>query len=118
MSYADRISKQISRIGELVDIEDYSSKTYSDYGDLVTQTTSTTTSIRAVFNQYGKSAGFQTEGVFEEGDCSFFFKGDQTGIENDNIVVRTDDTRWKITQVAPHYCKGSKTHIEARVNQE
>lgn len=118
MSYADKISKQINRIGELVDLEDYSTKTYSDYGDLVTQVTSDVTSVRAVFNQYGKSANFQNEGVFEEGDCSFFFKADQGSIENDNIVVRSDASRWKITQVAPHYCKGSKTHTEARVKQE
>lgn len=118
MSYSDRIAKAIDREGELVAIEDYSSKVYSKWGDLQSQTTSNLTAIKTIFNQYGKSANYQTEGVFQEGDVSFFFKSDQTGVENHNVIVRANSERWKIVQVATHYARGSITHIEAKATQE
>lgn len=118
MSYAGRIGQAIDRIGELVSIEDYSSKTYSEYGDLVTQSTSDLTSIKAVFNQYGKSSTYFSEGLFQDGDVTFFFKADQAGVENENVVIRANGERWKITQIAPHYAKGSQTHQEAKVKIE
>jgi hypothetical protein len=118
MSYSDRIARAIEREGELVDIENYGTKTYSDYGDLVSQITSNLTNVRAVFNQYGKKAMLQTEGIFEEGDVTFFFKGDQPGVLNDNIIVRQNGERWKIMAISEHYGRGVKTHIEASTVQD
>lgn len=115
MTYAKRIAKIIDKRGELVNVENYSSKNYSDYGDLVTQSTSEYTSIKAIFNQYGLSSQYQTEGVFENGDVSFFFKSGQTGLSNGNIIVRANGERWKISQVYKNYVSGLETHTECRV---
>ena len=115
MTYARKIAAQIDKLGETVDIESYSSKTYSDYGDLVTQSTSDYTSVKAIFNQYGKSSFFQTEGVFENGDCSFFFKAGQSGLDNGNIIVRSNGERWKISKSYKNYIKGEEVHTECRV---
>lgn len=115
MTYAKRIAKYIDSKGELVSLENYSSKTYSDYGDLITQTTSEYTNIKAVFNQYGLSSQYQTEGVFENGDVSFFFKAGQTGLTNGNVIVRSNGERWKISQAYKNYVSGLETHTECRV---
>jgi PDZ domain-containing secreted protein len=115
MTYARRIAKWIDSKGERVDIEDYSSPTYSEYGDLVTQSTSNLTNIKAIFNQYGLSSQYQTEGVFQNGDCSFFFKANQTGLDNGNVIIRANGERWKISQSYHNYIQGQEVHTECRV---
>ena len=115
MTYAKRISKLIDSKGELVSLEKYSAQDYSDYGDLVTQSTSEYTNIKAIFNQYGLSSQYQTEGNFQNGDVSFFFKAGQSGLSNGNIIVRANGERWKISQTYKNYVGGLETHTECRV---
>ena len=111
---SSHINKQIDRYGELVSIEDFSSQTYSDYGDLVTQTTSTS-SVKAIFNTYGNSSVYNPETNFDEIRYSFFFKGSQTGVETDNIVVRANGERWKITKTLNHSLSGETIVQESMV---
>lgn len=108
------IDKQIDRIGESVNIEVYSGKTYSDYGDLLAQT-STIYSVKGIFNTYGQNQRFVPEGQFIETKFSFFFKGSQTGIEEDNIIVRTNGERWKINRSYKHAEEGRVVVQEASV---
>lgn len=115
---SERINRAIDLYGEFVDIESYSDQTYSEYGDLISQTTSDYVSIPAIYNTYGKSAPFETEGVFLEGDVSFFFKGNQSGIEESNTIIRENGERWKISKVTKHSLKGTPMVIEAKASNE
>lgn len=108
------IPKYIGQFGEEVDLEVYSSKTFSDYGDVSTQTT-TISSVQAIFNTYGVKQNFVVEGQFLDTTYSFFFKPDQTGVEADNVIVRSDGSRWKINKVMKHALSGGTSVIEAGV---
>lgn len=113
---ATLINKQIDKYGEEVEIEDFS-RSYSPHGDVI-QTTSEETSIMAIFNTYGRSSVFQNEGIFNEGDVSFFFKGSQDNVDEQNVIVRENGERWKITKVSKHYLQGVCVVQEANVKNE
>jgi len=117
MTYLDYslITKQILRYGEDVDIEVYGSKSYSDYGDTMAQTT-TIYSVQAIFNTYGINQNYVPEGMLEQTRFSFFFKGDQTGLEIENVIVRANGERWKITKVFKHCAEGQTVVQEASVS--
>jgi hypothetical protein len=110
------ISRKIDEHGELVTVQDIDTRTYSEFGDLINNTTTEYTSIPAIFNTYGRLAGFQTEGVFQEGDVSFFFKGEQEGISANNLIVRSNGEVWKIKRVYPSTYRGTIMVQEARVS--
>lgn len=94
-----KVAKVIDEYSEDVDIEVYTEPTYSKYGDLITQTTSDYTAVPALFNRYGRESEYQPEGIFNNGDTSIFFKGDQAGLVVGSVVVRANGERWKITKV-------------------
>jgi hypothetical protein len=110
------IDKQIDKYGEVVEIEDFT-RTYSPYGDAVL-TQSTSEEIRAIFNTYGKSSNFNSEGIFNEGDVSFFFKGGQDNVTEQNVIIRANGERWKIVRVSKHYLNGNRMVQEAAVKNE
>lgn len=116
MSYLNTniFSKNIDRYGELVSLEVYSSESYSDYGDLMSQTT-TIYDVRAIFNTYGVQQNFEQEGQFGSVHYSFFFKGSQVGVEVDNFIEQADGTRWKINRVDNHKIEGNNVVREAKV---
>jgi hypothetical protein len=109
------IPKQIDKYGETVTLEKYASKTYSDYGDLINQTT-TEYSVKAIFNDYGTTQKYGGDGGFEESRFSFFFKPTQSGIEIGNVIERANGERWKITKASKHSLSGTQTVIEAPVS--
>lgn len=109
------INKSIDRIGELVSVEVYSGKSYSDWGDLTTATT-TYYSIRSIFNTYGQNQNYVQEGSLEQARFSFFFKGPQAGVAIDNVIVRANGDRWKITKVHQHAAEGTNVVQEASVS--
>jgi hypothetical protein len=93
-----KIAKTIDEYKELVDIEVFTSPTYSEYGDFISQTTSEYTSIPALFSKYDEYNQPEKEGIFQPGDVTIFFKGDQVGLELNNVVIRSNGERWKITK--------------------
>jgi len=120
MSYVsqkiNKIRKKILDKGEDVDLEVLSSPTTSDYGDLISVTT-TIHEVKAIFNTYGLGRSYNPEGLFDGAKFSFFFSGDQTGIDNGNIIVRTDGTRWKIMKHFSHSLSGQNIVHETLVDQ-
>lgn len=120
MSYVsqkiNKIRKKILDKGETVDLEVYTSPTYSDYGDLITQTT-TIHEVKTIFNTYGLGRSYNPEGVLDEAKFSFFFSGDQSGIANGNVIVREDGERWKITKYFAHCLEGVTIVKEALASQ-
>ena len=121
MSYVtdkiNKIRKNINRLGETVDLEVLSAPTYSDYGDLISNTT-TIHEVKAIFNTYGLGRSYNPEGISDDAKFSFFFSGSQTGIANGNIIVREDGTRWKIMRSLSHYLSGNCIVQETIVNNE
>ena len=109
------IKKQITRYGEPIDLEVYSTESYSDYGDLIQQTT-TLHEVQSVFNTYGQRDSYNQEGSFGEASYSFFFPGEQTGLEINNIIVRADGERWKIEKVVKHSLSGKNVVTECAVS--
>ena len=116
MSYVDYSSlrKALLRLAEPVTIESYSTQTYSDWGDLVNQTT-TIYSAYGVFNTYGDNQMYNPEGTFKASRYSFFFEDDQEGTEDNNIIVRADGTRWKIMKTVIHASEGANRVKECAV---
>lgn len=113
--YAKRIANKINAKGELVTITQFSEPTYSDYGDLIENTSEIYENVMAVFNQYGTSSEYQTEGNFLNGHVTFFFKAGQKGLFINNLITRANGEVWKITQVYKNAVSGIETHIECRV---
>jgi hypothetical protein len=109
------VKKMIDRFGESVDLEVYTAKTYSDYGDPLSQTT-TYYDVKAIFNTYGLKQNFVGEGQFVETRESFFFDGAQSGIIVDNIIVRSNGERWKINKATNHCVEGRTMVQEASVS--
>lgn len=114
----NRINRAIEAYGELVSIEAYTTSSFSKWGDLLVSVTTAYTSIPTIFNTYGKQSQFQNEGIFEEGSVSFFFKGSQGGIENRNLIVRSNGERYLIKRVDKHYINGIAQVQEAQVSNE
>jgi len=121
MSYVsqkiNKIRKKILDKGENVNLEVYSKPVYSDYGDLISQTT-TIHEVKAIFNTYGLGRSYNPEGVSEEAKFSFFFSGDQDGIVNGTVIIREDGERWKITKYFAHCLSGTPIVKEAMVENE
>jgi hypothetical protein len=113
-----KINSAIDKYGEFVSIETFttSTNTYNDYGDLIATVTTSYTNVPAVFNTYGESAIYQTEGQFMSGNNTFFFKGAQSGVEINNNIVRANGERWKVINVSKHYLSSSSIVQEARVS--
>jgi hypothetical protein len=108
------IKKAIHRYGENVTLVSYSDRTFSDWGDLLSATT-TGYSAKAIFNTYGINQRFVEEGQFGETNFSFFFDGEQEGVVIDNYIVRTNGEVWKINRALVHCIEGSVKVQEARV---
>lgn len=104
------IPQAITRHGEAVDIEVYSSPVISDWGDVESATTSIT-NVQAIFNTYGISQQYQIEGQFHEVRYSFFFDGTQTGLDDNNVIIRADGSRWKIQKTLNHTLNGSTSIV-------
>lgn len=121
MSYVsqkiNKIRKKILDKGEDVSLEVLSSQTHSDYGDLITVTT-TITDVKAIFNTYGLGRSYNQEGTADSAKYSFFFSGDQTGIANGNIIERADGERWKIMKYFAHCLGGQTIVFETIVDNE
>jgi hypothetical protein len=117
MGYIDMsiFNQAIDSQGENVTIEVYSAKTYSDDGDLLDQTSTSYDTI-AIFNDYGTNLRFVAEGNFSENRYSFFFKGDQPGVETNNIVIRANGERWRIMKPSNHASRGKAVVNEAPVS--
>ena len=116
MSKINRIPKAITQYGELCTVKSLSEGTYNDYGDLLTSTTSEYTNVKAIFNTDIVNERGEIEGKFQEGEGVFYFKGEQEGIVNQNIIVRSDGTEYKIKRVDTHMYKGTPVVREARVS--
>ena len=114
----NKVAKVIDDYSENVTIEVFSTKTYSDYGDLVTQLTSEYTNVPALFNRYSKDTGYEPEGIFSLGDSSVFFKGDQLGVTVGNVIVRSNGERWKIIKIDNNILNARKMVQEAGIKQE
>lgn len=116
MSKINRIPKAITQYGELCTIKSLSDGTYNDYGDLLVSTTSEYNSVKAIFNTDIINERGEVEGKFQEGEGVFYFKGDQVGLVNQNIIVRSDGTEYKILRVDTHFYKGTSVVKECRVS--
>lgn len=108
------ISKQIDRLGEDVTVESFLNQTYSEYGDLITQTTSES-NVKAIFNSFGVINYRYSDGQFEDTKFSFFFKGTQQRLDNKCIIERSNGERWKATKVINHFLNGTSMVKEVLV---
>lgn len=118
MVYVDAsfISKQIDRFGETVTVKVYGpNKVYSDYGDLVTTSTTSYIGVKSIFNTYGQTQTYVSEGAFAQTKFSFFFKPDQSGLDIDNVIIRSNGESWKINRPLKHSLSGKTVVIEAAV---
>ena len=110
------INKEIDLLGELVTITVKSSKTYSDWGD-ESATETSTSSIKAIYNVYSNANTFQKEGNFQGSEITFFFKSDQSGIENGTNVTRANGEIYSIVDTREHGVEGNIHVIEAVVEK-
>jgi hypothetical protein len=79
------ISNEIDKYGSTVSIKTWTAGTYSDYGDEIKGTASTSVTI-AVVNILTSDMQEVKEGLFKPGDKRFFFKADETVNVNDWII--------------------------------
>lgn len=100
------INRQIDLLGELVTITAKSSKTYSDWGD-GSATETDTENVKAVFNVYGKTNVFQDEGIFQNGDITFFFISDQTDLVQGTKITRANGDTYEIDDTRDHGIQGT-----------
>jgi len=107
------ISQEIDLLGELVTITVKSAQTYSDWGD-ESATETTTANIKAIYNVYGRRSVYQPEGDFQEGDLTFFFKPDQTGIVNGTKITRSNSETFIIEDIRSHGVEGN-IHVKEAV---
>lgn len=113
-----KIAKVIDNYYENVDIETFTNPTYSEYGDFISQTTSETTAVKALFSSYDDYTQPNPEGIFQPGEVTVFFKGDQTGLDIDNVIVRSNGERWKITKVSKNILNSRNMAQEVSVVRE
>lgn len=110
------VNKNIDLLGELVTITVKSSETYSDWGD-ESATETDTADIKAIYNVYGKLSVFENEGNFQEGDITFFFKSDQSGIVNGTKITRVNGDTYEIEDPRDHGVQGNSYFTEALVKK-
>lgn len=110
------VNNEIDVLGELVTITTKSDRTYSDWGD-ETATETSATSIKAIYNVYSNANTFQKEGNFQSSEITFFFKSNQTGIENGTKVTRTNGEIYSIVDTREHGVEGNIHVIEAVVEK-
>lgn len=110
------VNKEIDLLGELVTITVKSGQTYSDWGD-ETATETDTTDVKAIYNVYGRSSVGETEGKFQEGELTFFFKSDQASIINGTKVTRSNGEVFSIKDVRNHGVEGNILVKEALVSK-
>jgi len=111
----DIVNTEIEHYGEDITLLGVSSATYSDWGD-VSQTTSSS-SIKAIYNVYGKGAEYQTEGEFTEGEVTFFIKSTTQNIDNDSEILRSNGERYKVRDHRDHSLFGTSYVREVLVNR-
>jgi len=100
------INNQIDLLGELVTITVKSSKTYSDWGD-ESATETDTTSVKVIFNVYGKPSAFQDEGIFQNGDITFFFKSGQASLVQGTKITRSNGDTYEVDDHRGHGIQGN-----------
>jgi len=110
------VDKEIELLGELVTLTAKSGQTYSNWGD-ETATETATTDVKAIYNVYGRPSVGNTEGSFQEGELTFFFKSDQTGIANGTKVTRSNSEVFSIMDVRAHGVEGNTLFYEALVEK-
>jgi hypothetical protein len=110
------INKEIDKLGELVTLTIKSSATYSDWGD-ETPVNTTSTRVKAIFNVYGKKSSYEKEGNFQDGEITFFFRSDQTGITNGTKVTRANGDIYEIQDYRDHGIQGNIYVNEALVRK-
>ena len=99
------VNDQVDLFGELVTITVKSDQTYSNYGDETSVETSIS-GIKAVYNVYAKPSVSDTEGKFQEGNISFFFKSDQSGLVNGTLITRANGDVYKVKDPRDHSLAG------------
>jgi len=112
----DIFDKEIEILGELVTITVKSAESYSDWGD-ERATETNTTGIKAIYNVYGRPTIGDTEGKFEEGELTFFFKSDQASIVYGTKVTRSNGEVFSIRDVRAHGAEGNILVQEALVKK-
>ena len=110
------INKEIDLLGELVTITVKSGQTYSDWGD-ETATETDTTSVKAIYNVYGRESNSNIEGKFQNGELTFFFKSDQAGIVNGTKITRANGEVFAIDDIRAHGAEGN-IHVKEAVVQK
>jgi len=108
----DIINREIEKLAELVTITVSSNKTYSEWGD-ETATETETENVKAVYNVYSRNSSFESEGDFQNGDLTFFFKSDQSGIVNGTKITRANGEVFEISDVRSHGAYGNTYVKEA-----
>ena len=93
-----------------------SGKTYSDWGD-ESATETDTLNVKAIYNVYGRASISNIEGSFQDGSLTFFFKSDQSGIENGTKVTRSSGEVFKIDDMRAHGVEGNILVQEALVEK-
>lgn len=110
------VNKEIDLLGELVTITVESDRTYSDWGD-ETATETATTKIKAIYNVYGRPSIGVSEGSFQEGDLTFFFRSDQSGITNGTNITRSNGEIFSVRDTRAHGVEGNILFYEALVEK-
>ena len=111
----DIAAKNIDKFGETVTIRAKSTKTYSEYGDVMELSSEVTS--KAVYNVYTQMNQSNEEGYFKLGDKTFFFKPTETNLANGNIIIRADESEYEIEDILDPGLYGNAYVYEAKVNR-
>jgi len=110
------IDKEIDKLGELVTLTVKTAETYSDWGD-ETATTTDYSSIKAIFNVYGRQRSYNPEGPFTETSITFFFKSTQSYISIGTKITRANGEVYEIYDYRDHGAHGNTYVFEALVKK-
>ena len=106
---------EISEIGNNVTFRVVSDTTYSDYGD-ATESTTDSTSVKCVTNDFTTEQIKESEGVLNGDSKRFYFKGDRTDVNEGNRII-FDSITYEVIKVLKGQLLGNTYVIEAWGNK-
>ena len=108
------LTNEISYYGESITLTIVTDASYSKWGSPTeTTTTETKTAVVQILSQEDQLV---KDGIFQSGDKSFWFKGDETNITRGNRITHAS-LIYEIVSVEPHYVAGTIYLIEVKTKK-
>ena len=110
-----QIRKEIEYYGNTVTVRVVTDDSYSKWGD-ASETTADTESVTAMVQTLSADDELVREGIFQSGDLIFWFKSDESNIENGNRIIWQSEG-YEINEVIKHYLGDVLYSLEARTKK-